>query len=317
MAKLRLLLKRSGKAFTFVELLIAMVIVAIVSGAVIMLGYTYFHHFEQSTELSMARERGIMVVTYLEKRILNAGLGMPKSADSFTGGFSGLWDATDLQPYTDSRDWDAPVYMPEIEEDDISSSDELMIAYTVPSGVFTTVSADISTTAATIDASGTKLDDNKVLTDNDENPKGWVVFPSALPLSVPLRITDYTNGTDNVEDLELSAKQATITVLPNDEMYLIRLIRVFVDNTSQQLKVDILDNTSSNNGQPVVEGILKCRFVYNDENKTLTVSVLSRGNRRYPKYVSPAEIIGWGHVEDNSWREYYLTAVKKGWRVRN
>jgi hypothetical protein len=94
-------------------------------------------------------------------------------------------------------------------------------------------------------------------------------------------------------------------------------MKVFVDDTSQQLKVDILDNTSSNNGQPVVEGVLKCRFVYDDENKTLTVSVLSRGNRRFSRYVSPAEIIGWGPVEDNSWREYYLTAVKKGWRVRN
>ncbi len=302
MAKLRLLLNRSGKAFTFVELLIAMVIVAIVSGAVIMLGYTYFNHFEQATELSMARERGIMVVTYLEKRILNAGIGMPEPGSDFTDAFEGLWGATELEPYTDSRDWDAPVYMPEIEEDDISSSDELMIAYAVPSGVFTTVSADIGNTDVDVDMSGT-VDGTKI--ENDATAtKGWVVFPSVL---TPFRIISA-----QTDEVTIRAVRDHHWYLPaNDGLNHVRILRAFVEAERFMAQ----DMTVSG-AQPVIEGVLGCRFFYDDETKVLAVSVLTRGNRSYSRLVSPANMTGWGPVEEN-WRYYYLSVVNKGWRVRN
>jgi prepilin-type N-terminal cleavage/methylation domain-containing protein len=302
MAKLRLLLKRSGKAFTFVELLIAMVIVAIVSGAVIMLGYTYFNHFEQSTELSMARERGIMVVTYLEKRILNAGIGMPSRGTSFTASFEGLWNATNLKPYTDSRDWDAPIYMPEIEENDISSSDELMIAFAVPSGVFTTVSADIGNSDVTVDMSGTvdgtKIEDDATVT------KGWVVFPSVL---TPFRIISAPT-----DEVTIRAARDYHWYLPaNDELHHVRILRAFVEAENFMAQ-----DMTVGGAQPVIEGVLGCRFSYDDETKVLTVSVLTRGNRSYSGLVSPANMTGWGPVDEN-WRHYYLSVVNKGWRVRN
>jgi prepilin-type N-terminal cleavage/methylation domain-containing protein len=302
MAKLRLLLNRSGKAFTFVELLIAMVIVAIVSGAVIMLGYTYFRHFEQSTELSMARERGIMVVTYLEKRILNAGLGMPESGSDFTDAFEGLWGADDLKDFTDSRDWDAPVYMPEIEEDDTSSSDELMIAYAVPSGVFTTVSADIGNSDVTVDMSGT-LDGTKI--ENDAAvTKGWVVFPSVL---TPFLIIDAPTDKVTIR----SARDYHWYLPANDELHHVRILRAFVE-TERFMAQDM----TVSGAQPVIEGVLGCRFSYDDETKVLAVSVLTRGNRSYSRLVSPADMTGWGPVDEN-WRHYYLSVVNKGWRVRN
>ncbi|MGC9490671.1 MAG: PilW family protein [Thermovirgaceae bacterium] len=298
------------KGFTFVELLIAMVIVAIVSGAVIMLGYTYFNHFEQSTELSMARERGIMVVTYLEKRILNTGLGMPDSGTIFTEAFEGLWDAADLSAYTASRDWDAPIYMPEVKEGDVSTSNELMLAYAVQSEVHTTETGQLGPAEGTLKLSRA-MDTNKIdyTTDSEENAKGWLVFPSQ---TMAFNITAY-DPTGDVTITMVPKINGSWLIPANEQLHYVRLLRAFVGADGI---FRVRDLTINDGPQPLVEGIVGCRFSYDDADGVLSVTVLARGDEKYSNYVAPATMKGWGTVSDEN-RHYHLTVVNKGWRVRN
>jgi prepilin-type N-terminal cleavage/methylation domain-containing protein len=290
--------KNHKTGFTFVELLIAMVIVAIVSGAVIMLGYTYLNHFEQANELSMARERGIMVMTYLEKRVLHTGIGMPLSNGLFDDAFSGLLAGS-------LSSWNQPLDNPV----DETGSTELRIAYAVPSGVRTIASADVVTTSTTIELSG-PVGGHIDTTYTETSTKDWVVFPS---LRMPLRVTGHsdTSGSETVDVLAKVDEPEGWHVPANDEMHVVRFMRAFADGGL--FKVE--DMTAGTGEQPVVEGIVDCVFSV-DDSGVLSVAVLARGNNRYDRYVAPADIDGWGVVPEDA-RHYHLTAVSKGWRIRN
>jgi prepilin-type N-terminal cleavage/methylation domain-containing protein len=310
--------KNYKTGFTFVELLIAMVIVAIVSGAVIMLGYTYFNHFEQSTELSMARERGIMVVTYLEKRILNTGLGMPGTDDDndFSDAFGDLWSAIAFDPYTASRDWNGPIYLPEVEEDQKHSSNELVIAYSVPAGVYATSQDYVTEGERPIEISVLSSGFKDKLSTNpnvQKETKNWVLFPSIVeyPSSrLPLLITEQFDTGDTT--ISLRTIKGSGKISENDELHYIRFMHAYVEK--ETFKVD--DLTIAHN-QPIVEGILSCRFTYDEPTNLLEVSILARGDKQYSSYVAPENLNGWGTVENDDWRKYHLTVVNKGWRVRN
>ena len=291
-------------AFTLVELLLAMLILAIVMGSVLSLGYAYIKHFEQANEISVAKDRASMVLTYLERRILHTGLGMHTvlvSGDDFSDSFEGLWD----NPVFDEP-WQRPIFLPEQPEEGLESeSRELMITYSVPSGVHTVQSGDV--TIADSDVEISKTPGDGVEKNNVTKTKGWVVFPS---VPMPFLVLE-TVDTVNNETLVLQARYGNWSIPINDELHFVRFLRAFIEN--QQFKAQDLTISGA---QPVIEGVLGLKVVLNDRN-VLTVSVLARGNRQFSRFVSPADIAGWGPLEDQNWRKYYLVALTKGWRVRN
>jgi len=284
------------KGFTLTEILVAVLIMAIVAGSVMMLGYTYFKHFEQANEITIAKDRATMVLTYLERRILHTGLGMPVEEVEFGPAFSGLLVG-------DLLDWGTPIDSPEEE----SEGDTLRIAYAHPSGIFSISSGDISTTTSSVPVisfSG-PLDDTKFV-NADTNTKGWVVFPS---VAMPFRVTGFNNSS-SPKTIDLSAKHGIWYLPEKVELHYVRFLQVSVSDQKFKVKDITLGGE-----QPIVEGILGCKFSL-DGNKVLNVAVVARGNRRYSNYVSPAEISGWGPV-NNDWRYYYLVVINKGWRIRN
>lgn len=286
------------KGFTLTEILVAVLIMAIVAGSVMMLGYTYFKHFEQANEITIAKDRATMVLTYLERRILHTGLGMPVSADEFVDGFAGLLTG-------DLSDWETPIDSPELD----NSSNILQIAYAQPTRIYTIESADVGLTDVPVRVSDT-IDG---FIDSDIITKGWIVFPS---IPMPLRVTAVIN-TGGVYSLSLFAKKLNEQSRPwflaaNDEIHLIRFMEASVEGE----KFRIEELTLGSGPQPVVEGILGSHYSL-DENKVLTVSVLARGSKKYASFVSPASIPGWDGVVDDESRKYYLVVVNKGWRIRN
>ncbi len=130
------------KGFTLTEILIAVLILGIVGGSVLMLGHTYIKHFEQANEITVAKDRATMVLTYLEKRILHAGLGMPLKAEEFEAAFEGLWNHQDFQ----GEQWQRPVQEPEPPSfgEPYSESEVLLVAYAVPTTIFSISSGDIN-----------------------------------------------------------------------------------------------------------------------------------------------------------------------------
>ena len=69
------------------EVLIAVVILSIVSIAAEGLFFAFTKHFEQSTDLTTARQRGEMTLARLETAVLQAGLSMPNRTADFEGVF--------------------------------------------------------------------------------------------------------------------------------------------------------------------------------------------------------------------------------------
>ena len=183
------------KGFTLTEILVAVLIMAIVAGSVMMLGYTYFKHFEQANEITIAKDRATMVLTYLERRILHTGLGMPVSADDFIDGFAGLLTG-------DLDGWDLPIYSPELD----NSSSILQIAYAQPTRIYTIESADVGLTDVPVRVSDT-IDG---FIDSDISTKGWVVFPS---VTMPFRIKDVVESAGSVT-ITLFAKNWMIIIDP-------------------------------------------------------------------------------------------------------
>ena len=303
---------RKLRGFTFAEILVAILIMAIVAGSVLMLGYTYIKHFEQANEITIAKDRATMVLTYLEKRILHAGLGMPVSADEFADSFEGLWAHQDFQ----GERWQRPLQEPEppLLGETYGESEKLLVAYAVPSSIFSISSENVNND----DANPTSIEVSDLdITMLPENPpqlnqtKGWVVFPSVKwPLKVKAR-----DNTSDPKIIELSLNGQKRHVLANDRLHYVRFMEAKVEDGSFKVKDLAISNIKSGL-QPVVEGILDCRFRL-DKNGVLTVSVLARGNKKYSASVSPVDVPDWGTVEKDEWRKYHLVALTRGWRVRN
>ena len=106
---------KSRKGFSLVEILIAVVILSIVSIAAVGLFFAFTKHFEQSADLTAARQRGEMVLSRLELPALQAGLSMPNKTADFEKVF-----VVDTSPKIDlitalrtatGSGWNEPVYL--------------------------------------------------------------------------------------------------------------------------------------------------------------------------------------------------------------
>jgi len=299
------------KGFTLTEILIAVLILGIVGGSVLMLGHTYIKHFEQANEITVAKDRATMVLTYLEKRILHAGLGMPLKAEEFEAAFEGLWNHQDFQ----GEQWQRPVQEPEPPSfgEPYSESEVLLVAYAVPTTIFSISSGDINNddgNPTPIEVTG--LDEDKLAEDRPDQTKGWVVFPSR---EWPFKVKAWNNFSDP-KIIELSVNgQKNWSVIENDNLHYVRFMEAKVEDGTFKARDLALINKKSGL-QPIVEGVLDCRFTL-DNNGLLAVSVLARGNKKYTGFVTPEEVPRyWGTVK-GEWRKYHLVALTRGWRIRN
>lgn len=283
------------KGFTLVELLIALVIMFIVAGSAMMLGTTFSKNFTQSNELSMARERGIMVVTYLENRILNAALGMPGAGSAgtdFTTAFNELLTGPSAASLAN---WTGAV--------NIVGGNELLVAYAMPSGLYMVTSGDcVAGNPITVSLSGAP-DSDKVATDYINKTTGWITFPSFG--------RSFTVQAIAGSDLTLGPK-LTGHLGANSEMCYVRFLRGYASGG-----VFYAQDVTRQAAQPVVEGIVDCQFTWDPADRLLSVAVLARGNGRSSTMISAQTKAGWDGLISDDDRHYYLSVVRRGWRIRN
>jgi len=286
--------------FTMVELLIAMVLIAIVAGAALMLASTFSRHFVQSNELSTARQRGIMAATYLENRILQGALGMPGSGSAetdFRTAFNDLLtgpSSADLSGFTHAVN--------------VIGDHELLLAYAMPSGLFTVTSNDCNaygTVAVVLSEAPdpTKIAASSAANNYTRSTEGWVTFPAfGRAFSV-----ETVSGSNLILRSRLDGYLGE-----NSEMYYVRFLRAYVSG-----ETFYAEDVTRQSPQPVVKGIIDCQFFWDFDEGLLSVAFLARGDRRNNTMVSPQTLAGWeGTIADDD-RHYYLSVVRRGWRVRN
>jgi len=301
------------KGFTLTEILIAVLILGIVGGSALTLGHTYIKHFEQANEITIAKDRATMVLTFLEKRVLHAGLGMPSQSGEFEAAFEGLWEHQDFKSFHDPEDrrWHRPVQKPEppLFSEPFSESEVLLVAYAVPSGAHANRAGKITSSGVDVEISDKSADTEA---DEGKTAKGWVVFSSG---EWPFKVKELDNHS-NPKRIELSMNgQGDRPVRENDQLHYVRFMEARAEGGSFKTR-DLAISKMKSGLQPIIEGILDCRFRL-DKNGLLAVSVLARGNKKYSDFVTPADVPHWGTVEDDEWRKYHLVALTRGWRVRN
>jgi len=295
-----------SQGFTLVELLISMLLGTIIVGAVIGILMVYVFDFEQTDDITAARQRGEMVLAILENPALHAGLGFPDSPDIFS-------DST-----VEIKTWDGTVSI--INSPSGVESGEIRVIYSVPSTMYTASSIDFETTdSIDIDATGIDLkkQDGTSITDlinigdpyidfstQDDTIKHWIIFPtanSAFAVNDVGRITAENSGSGLIAQY--------------DELHYLRTLEATVVDGEFKVR----ENLDGAGFQPRVDGIEQIYF--KNSNGILTVYVLARGNKKDSDFATEV-VHGWPSDEvaiDNAVKDkgYRLVTVRGSWRIRN
>ncbi|MBN1332580.1 MAG: prepilin-type N-terminal cleavage/methylation domain-containing protein [Synergistales bacterium] len=285
--------KQFSRGFTLVEVLIVVVLGVIITAAVIGVLYSFIFSFEQTDDITTARQRGEMVLSILEGPILHAGLGMPSSLDQFSG-------------LTLLNTWTSPVEIPTG-----VNSGEIRLVYSVPTEIYQ--DSEVSFDSGDITLSLKSPSDNDVdlvtdlaLVDTISNTtKAWILFPTANSC---FRV----KGNDTVEPSSAGSGM----IAQYDRLHYLRALEAKVENGEFKVR-DIVNSAST--FQPTVEGIQKICFVLDKD--VLSVYVLARGNKLDNDLDLTRPISGWDDsilpTIDQDLKKYRLSVVKGSWRIRN
>jgi hypothetical protein len=252
--------------------------------------WIYVFDFEQTDDITAARQRGEMVLSILEGPILHAGLGMPNVSPDLADSFNNLNLIPDEVLVPVSGD----------------SGDVFQVCYSIPSSAVAESSHDIPSDTSTFQVSMDQVPTN---VETGGTIKSWITFPTA---NTPLNV-DTVSGTD----LTLIAySEGSGLIAQYDELHYIRVLEAKVESGTFKVK-DVTDSTSS--FQSRVDGVEQIYFV--NEDGVLSVYVLTRGNKQNVDLADDRDIPGWDESKlpsiDSSSKKYRLSVTKGSWRIRN
>lgn len=318
------------RGFTLTEVLIAVVILSIVAIAATGLFFAFTKHFEQSADLTAARQRGEMVLSRLELPALQAGLSMPNKTSDFVSAFS-----VDTAPKIDLggvlkgviSGWNKPVYLYETAGTVGTTTyyKRLGIVYCLSSGIgvlgdeHDVVVYDPSNpdkTKQELELS-TACPENQVrVAASPARTDGWVTFSGC---QTPFVVNDITS--DRKKLTVITSKRNLIPFFA--ELQYVRALYAYVSSPGGEHPSFYVEDVTRSPAQPLVEGVSQVLFSYDDTGSdatnVLTVHLLVRGNRRFPGEVTSGDVPGWpiaGTVTSED-RHYRLVAMSASWRVRN
>ena len=314
---------KSRRGFSLVEILIAVVILSVVDIAAVGLFFAFTKHFEQSADLTAARQRGEMALGRLETAVLQAGLSMPNRAADFEDAFV-VNTTPKIDLITPLRNvisgWNKPVYPYETAGTVGTTTyyKRLGIVYCLGSGIGVLedeheVTAD---TAIVLKLSAACPDNQVKAATAASATDGWVTF-SGCQVPFIVESVDNTN-----EKLTVRASKRDFIPLYAELQYL-RALYAYVDSPGGERPSFYIQDVTRGPAQPAVEGVSQVLFSFDDSGAdatdVLTVHVLVRGNRRFPGQYTSGDVPGWpiaGTVTDED-RHYRLVAMSASWRVRN
>jgi len=315
---------KSRRGFSLVEILIAVVILSIVSIAAVGLFFAFTKHFEQSADLTAARQRGEMVLSRLETAVLQAGLSMPNDSTKFkkvySGGTTGL-----IQALSNAiNGWDKPIYLSDDSNNKVNFEGKdyykkIGIVYSLSSGIGVLEEYDVSeNTEQKLELSEACPLDRIKQTSTGNTTDGWATFSGCQTPFVVTKIDNTTNPP------MLTVKSSRSDLIPFfAELQYVRALCAYVVSPGGTSPQFYIQDVTRGPAQPAVEGVSQVLFSFDDSGTdatdVLTVHLLLRGNRRFPGQYTLGDVPGWpiaGTVTDED-RHYRLVAISASWRVRN
>jgi len=309
--------------FSLVEILIAVVILSVVGIAAVGLFFAFTKHFEQSADLTAARQRGEMALSRLETAVLQAGLSMPNRTVDFEDAFVvNTTPKIDLITALRSviSEWNKPVYLYE-KAGTVGTTTyykRLGIVYCLGSGIGVLedeheVTAD---TPIVLKLSAACPDNQVKAATAASATDGWVTFSGC---QVPFIVKSVDNA--NKELIVTASKGGFIPLFA--ELQYVRALYTYVSSPGGTSPQFYVQDVTRGPAQPAVEGVSQVLFSYDDTGSdatnVLTVHLLVRGNRRFSGQYTLGDVPGWpiaGTVTDED-RHYRLVAMSASWRVRN
>ena len=314
---------KKNKAFTLLELLVAMLLAGLVMGAVLAIMFSVFKSYELHLDITEAKQRGHIALASMQPFVLNAGVGLPKSAADFQKAFQRV--RAIMPADNPAGQFRGFVQLAVNGESRVSANQREAPAVWVVSAV----------------ASGAGVNTSYLLFQNVQpvrlerfaeaavasnvttglaNLKAWVCFPSAeWPFGIP---ADPPGGIDAVSGTlalrcEADSPQA---VAAYDEMHYVRAAKLFVSAGSVSERKLLIDRLDGSDAQSV-DGIVALWCEFDAEgDRVLTLHVLARSNTRRSDQMQ-SEMEGWppGAVDQKEALDprYRYAAVSRSWRIRN
>jgi len=299
------------------------VILSIVSIAAVGLFFTFTKHFEQSADLTAARQRGEMVLARLETAVLQAGLSMPNKTSDFEDAFV-VNTTPKIDLITALRNvisgWNKPLYLYE-NAGTVGTTTyykRLGIVYCLGSGIGVLEDEhEVEVDTDIVLKLSAACPDNQVKVATAASATdGWVTFSGC---QVPFIVKSVDNAN---EKLTVTASKRDFIPLYAELQYL-RALCAYVSSPGGTSPQFYIQDVTRGPAQPAVEGVSQVLFSFDDSGTdatdVLTVHVLLRGNRRFPGQYTLGDVPGWpiaGTVTDED-RHYRLVAMSASWRVRN
>ncbi len=290
---------KSRDAFTLVELLCSLLLCTVIAGAAIGVLSGCIQSYERVLALAEARRRGQSVLQILRLPVENASLGLPSKAEEFKASLS-----VGKAALAAVKGWDGPVSV---------AAGELRLLYAVPTTIVNEgLAAETSSSQDRAVKLSAPVTDGQVQAWTGFGPtvtKSWVLFP---PSGVPFLVKGLSNRTLSVRSSISSC------IFHNARLHYLRGIRARVVLVSGQEPAFCTEDVTSGSGlQERVLGISGFLPAFDPVNRTLTLTVLSRGGRRHPEAVSPARLPGWPEPIEDEDRRYVLSVTSRTWRIRN
>ncbi len=295
------------RAFTLVELLIAITITGLVMGSVITLMFSVFKSYEFHQDISDAKQRGQIALAAIQPYVLNAGLGLPHA--SLASAFKED-DGTQVVAVTSFA---RPVQLA-LDSTNVTTAKKaagLWLVYSMPTGGG--VNAEYNAAAnndVILDVMQfAQLGAASNLSTNKQLLKAWITFPSA---TAPFGISAIDTAKKQLTVRSLSTQK----IAAFDEIHFVRAAKIYINNGT--LTIDHLDGTGP---QPVVDGIAGMWCTYDqDGDRLLNIYVLARSDSKrsgqqqnviegWPSDASPAK--------SGLDATYRYAVVSRSWRIRN
>ena len=314
------------KGFSLVEVLVAMAVGAILGTVLLAAGRWLYLTSERVSRILLARERGERVLSFLEPRVLHAGLGLASCRSdgalrrAFGHGFSNApliarWPdrLRPLQIYKEpSGSW------PDQAEDEggVYCGSGICLLYAVPSGILLEPRGG----KAVVLNPGDILRCS-VVSGSLEHSVSVAGLPRDLRSWYSLPLTGYPfyweGGTASAPVLRLAAGvPGPVEIPPLDELLLLRCERFRVMNETLYFQ-ELRDGWYPLGFQPREDGVLSLWFEWRPSLKCLDVWVLTTGGAALFPFTSkpsswPAEAPWKAAFEHQT-----LQVVRASWRAEN